>query len=68
MAKKKKNFEEKLERLEEIVAILDDSDTSLEDMLKVYEEGISLAGELRKFLEKAELKIKELKKDRKESI
>jgi len=63
MAKKKKTFEEKLERLEEIVAILDNSDTSLEEMLKVYEEGISLAGELRDFLEKAEMKIKELKKN-----
>jgi exonuclease VII small subunit len=32
-------------------------------MLKVYEEGISLAGELRDFLEKAEMKIKELKQE-----
>ena len=63
MAKKKKTFEEKLERLEEIVAILDDSETTLEDMLKVYEEGINLTNELRDFLEKAELKIKELKKE-----
>ncbi len=63
MAKKKKTFEEKLERLEKIVAILDDSETTLEDMLKVYEEGINLTNELRDFLEKAELKIKELKKE-----
>jgi exodeoxyribonuclease VII small subunit len=63
MAKKKKTFEEKLERLEEIVAILDDSETTLEDMLKVYEEGINLTNELRDFLEKAELKIKELEKE-----
>ncbi len=32
-------------------------------MLKVYEEGINLTNELRDFLEKAELKIKELKKE-----
>lgn len=64
MAKKKKNFEEKLARLEEIIAILDDSDTTLEEMLKVYEEGISLTKELRDYLENAELKIKELSKEK----
>lgn len=60
MAKKKKSFEEKLARLEEIIAILDDDTTTLEEMLKVYEEGISLTKELRDFLENAELKIKSL--------
>lgn len=57
-----KGFEEKLKRLEEIVGLLDSSEVPLEDALKVYEEGIGLANELRKFLESAELKIIEISK------
>lgn len=60
MAKKQKTFEEKLERLERIIDVLDSDDTTLEEMLKVYEEGVVLTKELREFLEKAELKIKSL--------
>ena len=53
-------FENKLNRLEEILEILDSDNTPLEEMLKVYEEGIILTKELRKFLDNAELKITEL--------
>jgi exodeoxyribonuclease VII small subunit len=55
------NFESRLNRLEEILAILDDDSTSLEDMMLVYEEGITLAKELKEYLDKAETKISELK-------
>ena len=54
------NFENQLNRLEEILEILDNDTTPLEEMLKVYEEGIILTKELRKFLDNAELKITEL--------
>ena len=60
MAKKQKTFEEKLEKLERIIDVLDSDDTTLEEMLRVYEEGVVLTKELREFLEKAELKIKSL--------
>lgn len=54
---KKQTFEEKLQRLEEIVELLDSGDVPLEEMLKSYEEGIGLTGELRKYLNEAELRI-----------
>ena len=54
------SFESRLERLEKILTILDDDSTPLEEMMKVYEEGINLTKELRKFLDTAELKITEL--------
>ncbi len=57
MSKNKKSFEEQMNRLEEIVDILDEGNASLEEMLKIYEEGMTLASVMREFLEKAEQKI-----------
>jgi len=63
MAKKtEKSFEEQLKRLEEIVNVLDNDDTPLEEMMKVYEEGINLTKELRTFLDTAEMKVREINK------
>lgn len=53
----KKTFEEKLKRLQEIVGLLDQGNVSLDDSLKLYEEGMELAVQLRQTLEEAELKI-----------
>ncbi len=50
-------FEDKLKRLESIVQLLDNRETSIEEMLILYEEGIKLVSECRKFLEEAEQKI-----------
>lgn len=52
-----KTFEEKLKRLQEIVGLLDQGNVSLDDSLKLYEEGMELAVQLRQTLEEAELKI-----------
>jgi exodeoxyribonuclease VII small subunit len=52
-----KSFEEKLKRLQEIVGLLDQGNVSLDDSLKLYEEGMELAVQLRQTLEEAELKI-----------
>ena len=38
-----KSFEENMSRLEEIAVMLDNGSVSLEEALKLYEEGISLA-------------------------
>jgi exodeoxyribonuclease VII small subunit len=54
------SFESKLNRLEEILALLENDNTPLEDMMKFYEEGVTLTRELRTFLSNAELKISEL--------
>ena len=44
MAAKKLSFEEKLSRLEEIVAALEKGDAPLADSLRLFEEGTRLAG------------------------
>jgi exodeoxyribonuclease VII small subunit len=54
---KEKKFEEKIERIQEIVEILDSGEQSIENMLELYEEGMKLSQECRKFLENAESKI-----------
>lgn len=60
MSKKKKSFEESLKRLQEISELLEGNDVSLEDSIKLYEEGIKLSKECYSTLENAELKIEKL--------
>ncbi len=62
--KKKKNddnFENKLKRLEEISDILENEEVSLNEAVKLFEEGVSLSKECMLSLNGAELKITELK-------
>lgn len=59
------SFEEKLNKLDEIVSLLDEGTEPLEDLLLKYEEGIKLVNDLRDFLNKAELKIVEINKEKK---
>lgn len=40
---KKKTFEQAINRLEEIISIMESSDTSLEQSVKLYKEGIELS-------------------------
>ena len=54
------SFEQATERLESIVARLDQPETSLEEMLKLVEEGLGLIHRSRKLLAEAELKIRRL--------
>ncbi|MFN5750537.1 MAG: exodeoxyribonuclease VII small subunit [Pseudanabaena sp.] len=51
------SFEEQLQRLEEIVEILDDGEAALDEMLKLYEEGMQRSQYCREYLEKAEQKV-----------
>lgn len=51
------SFEEQLQRLEEIVEILDDGGAALDEMLKLYEEGMQRSQYCREYLEKAEQKV-----------
>lgn len=57
-----KKFEERLERLESLTDSIKDSDISLEDALALFEEGIKLAKNLEKDLDKIEGKIQILMK------
>lgn len=54
------NFEDALKKLEEIVALLEKGDTSLEEALKLYEEGQALIKSCRDILTKTETRVKEL--------
>ncbi|NUN66640.1 exodeoxyribonuclease VII small subunit [Pseudanabaena biceps] len=50
-------FEEQMQRLEEIVEILDDGEAALDEMLSLYEEGMQRSQFCREYLEKAEQKV-----------
>lgn len=54
------DFEKKLGRLEEIVQKMERGDSSLEDSLKLFEEGIQLSRECHTRLNEAEAKVKML--------
>jgi exodeoxyribonuclease VII small subunit len=57
----KVTFEERFSRLEEIVMLLDQGNTPLEELLALYEEGISLSKECSGILQIAEQRILILK-------
>ena len=62
MAAKKKPFEESMTRLEEIVAILERGESTLDESLALFEEGTKLAAACSKQLDQAEQKILKLTK------
>lgn len=59
----KQTFEQSLQRLEEIVERLEQGDVSLDDSLRMYEEGIALSRACMDRLTQAEVKLKKLSKD-----
>jgi exodeoxyribonuclease VII small subunit len=59
----KNSLESSLKRLEEIVETLERGDTSLDDAVNLYEEGVQISKECAEKLKAAELKIKKLSKD-----
>lgn len=61
MSKKERlSFEEALTRLEEIVEELEAENISLEESVKLYEEGIELSKTCTQTLEDAELRIEKV--------
>jgi exodeoxyribonuclease VII small subunit len=50
-------FEKKMERLEEIVRLLEEGDKPLEESMSLFEEGVRLSNECRSVLEHTERKI-----------
>lgn len=55
--KKEEKFEDKIIKLEEIVAELEKGNLSLDDSVKKFEEGIKISKECNEILESAEKKI-----------
>ena len=60
MGKKKLKFEDALKRLEEISELLESDETSLDEMIALYEEGTKLAKYCYDEIKNAELKIEKL--------
>ena len=58
MAARKLNFEKSMDRIKEIVSLLEEGGSSLEDSVKLYEEGAKLTASCYKMLEDAEQRIK----------
>lgn len=58
MAKTAKSFEESVGRLEEIVRMLENGTATLDQSLKLYEEGIALVRICNEQLDSAEKKIR----------
>ena len=59
----KNSLESSLKRLEEIVESLERGDTSLDDAVNLYEEGVQISKGCAEKLKAAELKIKKLSKE-----
>ncbi len=62
MSNQAQDFECSIQRLEEIVKQMEQGNVSLEDALKLFEEGTGLVGKCGKLLDEAELKIVRLMK------
>ncbi len=62
MAKANISFEEKLQKFQNIINDLDNNSIPLEDQVKMYEQGMALASELKEYLNNAELKINDITK------
>lgn len=58
MAKKEMTFEQSMERLEEVLALLENGNEALDVSLKLYEEGIALVRACSEKLEHAEQRVK----------
>lgn len=57
------NFEKSLERLNEIVELLESGECSLEDSFKLFEEGTVLSKKCYEILENAKIKYSELRNE-----
>ena len=60
MAAKRLNFEEAMDRLSQIVEKLETGEESLENSMKLFEEGAKLSAQCYQILEKAQQKVTEL--------
>lgn len=61
MAGKKVDFETAMSRLQEIVKKLESGEESLEESMKLFEEGAKLSAKCYEILEKAEQRVSQLK-------
>ena len=57
-AKKTPSFEDRLRRLQEVVASLENGELPLEDSVRLYKEGLTLSRSCREQLEKARNEVR----------
>lgn len=55
-----KNFEENMQRLEQIVRAMEQGEVSLDESLKLFQEGTELVRSCSKMLDEAQLQVKKL--------
>lgn len=60
MAEKKMKFQDAMNRLDEIVALLNNSSLELEEAMKYFEEGLALSRQCEKQLKEFENKMDQL--------
>ncbi len=63
MSQTNQTFEEKIQRLEQIVRSMERGDVPLEESLKLFQEGTELVRSCGKLLEEAELQVKKISTD-----
>jgi exodeoxyribonuclease VII small subunit len=63
-----RSFESEFERLAKIVGRLEEGNIPLDEMLKLYEEGTTLAAKLSDTLKQAELQVRTLSKVHEELV
>lgn len=62
----KQTFEQKLAKIDEIIISLENSSSSLDESVKLYNQGITLTQECQKELEEATLKVNKISSETKE--
>ena len=60
MNQQNKTFEQSMQRLEQIVRAMERGDVSLEESLKLFQEGTELVRSCGKLLDEAELQVKQI--------
>ena len=60
MTKKNPTFEENMTRLEQIVKTMERGEVSLEESIKLFQEGTQLVRSCGKLLDEAELQVKKI--------
>ena len=63
MSQKKPTFENNMQRLEQIVRMLEQGEVPLEESLKLFQEGTELVRTCGKLLDEAEMEIKMITAD-----
>ena len=60
MSNENQSFEEKLQRLEQIVRTMEHGDVPLDESLKLFQEGTALIESCGKLLDNAELQVRKI--------